>query len=122
MTRSENIVRRLPRSESVVPADVIDGKLDGTAVQSFAVQQRRARRREEWNEHIELAARLTKYLDPTTTFWTSLENKPPSLLSGIFQKKRGVRPGLPDVFVLHRGRAIFLELKSRSGIASEAQK
>ena len=32
---------------------------------------------------------LDKYLDPADTFWTSLENKPISRLSGIFQKKRG---------------------------------
>jgi hypothetical protein len=65
---------------------------------------------------------LDEYLDPADTFWTSLENKPISRLSGIFQKKRGVRSGLPDVLVVWRGRPIFVELKSRAGVASKAQK
>jgi hypothetical protein len=43
-------------------------------------------------------------------------------LSGIFQKRRGVRSGLPDVQVIWRGKPIFIELKSRAGVASKAQK
>jgi hypothetical protein len=58
---------------------------------------------------------LAKYLDPETTFWTSLENKPISRVSGFFQKQRGERSGLPDVLVLYRGKLIFIELKSRCG-------
>ena len=65
---------------------------------------------------------LTKYLDPTCTFWTSLENKPLSQLSGVFQKRRGVRSGLADVLVIYRGRPIFVELKSRAGVATKSQK
>jgi hypothetical protein len=59
-------------------------------------------------------------------FFTSLENKPLSMLSGLFQKRRGVRSGLPDVLVLVRRAGstlvIFIELKSRRGVASKAQK
>jgi hypothetical protein len=65
---------------------------------------------------------LDEHLDPADTFWTSLENKPLSRLSGIFQKQRGVRSGLPDVLVIYRGKPIFVELKSRAGVASKAQK
>jgi hypothetical protein len=65
---------------------------------------------------------LDEYLDPADTFWTSLENKPLSRLSGIFQKRRGVRSGLPDVQVIWRGKPIFVELKSRAGVASKVQK
>src|SRR5262249_26251546 len=65
---------------------------------------------------------LDEYLDPADTFWTSLENKPLSRLSGIFQKRRGVRSGLPDVQVIWRGKPIFVERKSRAGVASKAQK
>jgi hypothetical protein len=49
------------------------------------------------------------------------------MLSDIFEKQRGVRSGLPDVLVLHlvkrarRPIAIFVELKSRRGVASQAQ-
>jgi hypothetical protein len=44
------------------------------------------------------------------------------MISGIFQKRRGVRSGLPDVLVVFSGKPIFLELKSRRGLASKAQK
>jgi len=33
-----------------------------------------------------------------------------------------VRSGLPNVLALYRGKLIFIELKSRRGVASEAQK
>ena len=60
---------------------------------------------------------LVKYLDTKTTFRTSLENKAISRICGIFQKRRGVRSGLPDVQVLYRGKLIFIELLSRRGVA-----
>jgi hypothetical protein len=100
----------------------IDGMPPSAAAESFAVQQRRESRREEWQEQMKLSAMLDKYLNPACTFWTSLENKPISRISGIFQKKRGVRSGLPDVFVLHSGKPIFVELKSRAGVASKTQR
>jgi hypothetical protein len=59
---------------------------------------------------------------PATTFWTPLENKPSSRLNGVLQKKRGVRSGLPDTIVIFRQPPIFVEVKSRAGIASKAQK
>jgi hypothetical protein len=89
---------------------------------SLAVQRRRESQRQEWTEQTRLAEMLDECLDTTDTFWTSLENKPLSRLSGIFQKRRGVRSGLPDVLVIWRGKPIFVELKSRAGVASKAQK
>ena len=62
---------------------------ESAAVEMLAVRRRRESRREESTEHIKLAALLDKYLDPSCTFWTSLENKPLSMLSGLFQKRRG---------------------------------
>jgi hypothetical protein len=93
-----------------------------SASETFAVQQRRESRREEWREQMKLAAMLNKHLNLACTFWTSLENKPISRISGIFQKKRGVRSGITDVFVLYSGQPIFVELKSRAGVATKAQK
>jgi hypothetical protein len=92
------------------------------ASESLAVRSRRESRREEWTEHIKLAGLLDNYFDPSCTFWTSLENKPLSVISGIFHKRRGVRSGLPDVLVIFYGKPIFLELKSRRGVASKVQK
>jgi hypothetical protein len=40
------------------------------------VQRRRERRREEWSKRTKLAELLAERLDPDSTFWTSLENKP----------------------------------------------
>jgi VRR-NUC domain len=84
-------------------------------------------RREEFDEQTKLAGMLAKYLDPANTFWTSLENKPISQLSGIFRKRRGVRSGLPDVLIIFQQEpgkvfVLFVELKSRRGVASKAQK
>jgi hypothetical protein len=98
----------------------IDGVPPTAAAGSFAAQRRRESRRQEWTEQTKLAGMLDKYLDPADTFWTSLENKPISRLSGIFQKKRGVRSGLPDVLVISRGKPIFVEL-SRA-VASQVQR
>jgi hypothetical protein len=99
---------------------------ESAAIEMLAVRRRRESRREESTEQIKLAALLDKYLDPSCTFWTSLENKPLSMLSGLFQKRRGVRSGLPDVLVLFRRAGgtlvIFIELKSRRGRVSPVQK
>jgi hypothetical protein len=101
----------------------IAGMLERTA--TFAARQRRESRSEEWREHIRHTERPVRHLDPACTFWTSLENKPISAVTGMFQKMRGVRSGLPDVMVIHRCvadlAAIFVELKSRRGKASKAQ-
>jgi hypothetical protein len=50
------------------------------------VRRRRESRREEQDEHIKLAGLLARYLDPACTFSTSLENKPISAVSGMYQK------------------------------------
>src|SRR6516165_4830102 len=99
---------------------------ESAAVETLAVRRRRESRREEWNEHIKLAALLDEYLDPSCTFWTSLENKPRSMISGIFARRRKVRSGMPDVMLLHRHadstRVIFIELKSCRGRVTPVQK
>jgi Holliday junction resolvase-like predicted endonuclease len=93
----------------------------------LAVQRRRESRREEFAEQAKLATLLAEHLDPACTYWTALENKPLSRLSGFLQRRRGVKAGIPDVVVIFRqpsGSAliVFVELKSRRGVASEAQK
>jgi hypothetical protein len=89
---------------------------------SEAAKARRRYRREEWATQTTLARLLTRYLDPQTVFWTSLENKPSSRLNGLLQKRRGVRSGLPDTMVVYSRRAVFVELKSKAGVASKSQK
>jgi hypothetical protein len=96
-----------PYEGLVAAVSPIGGMPPSAAAESFAVRRRRESRREEWTEQTKLASMLAKYLDPACTFWTSLENKPISRISGIFQKKRGVRSGIADVFVLYSGRPIL---------------
>jgi hypothetical protein len=104
----------------------IDSMLRSVAPEPLAVQRRRESRREEAKEQTKLVKMLTRYLDPSCAFWTSLENKPISAVSGMLQKRRGVRSGLPDILVLFRQDTgtivIFIELKSRRGVASKVQK
>jgi VRR-NUC domain len=99
---------------------------DSGPIASLAVQRQRLSRREEFLAQVRLCAMLAEYLDPACTYWTSLENKPRSPMGGVFQRMRGCRPGLPDLVVIQQqpGRAIivFVELKSRRGLASKAQK
>ena len=38
------------------------------------------------------------------------------------RKKRGVKPGVPDVLVWYRGKSITIELKSRRGQCSRSQR
>ena len=75
-------------------------------------------RREEWREQVKLARLLDKWLDPACSFWTATDPVAASVTSGAMRKKRGVKPGCPDVLVWYRGKSITIELKSRRGHAS----
>jgi hypothetical protein len=66
---------------------------------------------------------LDRLLDPQRVFWTSLDNRPSSPLNGLLAKLRGVRSGLPDIMCIPSfERPVFVELKSRAGKATKAQK
>ena len=75
---------------------------EAAKVEPFAVQRRRQGRREEARIQTAFVALLAEYLDPACTFWTSIENKPRSPVSTIFQRARGVKSGLADVVVIQR--------------------
>jgi hypothetical protein len=79
-------------------------------------------RREEWREQVKLARLLDKWLDPACTFWTATDPVAASLTSGAMRKKRGVKPGVPDVLVWYPGGSITIELKSRHGQCSRSQR
>ena len=87
-----------------------------------AKRRRRKFRRQEFAGQVRLTELLTRYLDPSCTAWTSLENRPRSMVAGMLAKRRGVKSGVPDVLVIFRGLPVFLEQKSRAGIASKAQR
>jgi hypothetical protein len=100
--------------------------IDSGPIASLAAQRQRLSRREEFDAQVRLVAMLTEHLDPTCAYWTSLENKPRSPMSGVFQRMRGCRPGIPDLVVIQQQPGsvliVFVELKSRRGVASKAQK
>jgi hypothetical protein len=79
-------------------------------------------RREEWQEQKKLARLLDKWLDPACTFWTATDPVAPSAASGAIRKQRGVKPGVPDILVLYRGKLTTIELKSRHGKCSPPQR
>ena len=79
-------------------------------------------RREEWVTQTTLAEMLPRYIDPRTVFWTSIENRPRSWLSGLLQKRAGVRSGLADLMLISLPKVVFIEVKSRSGRRSRRQK
>jgi hypothetical protein len=80
-------------------------------------------RREEWQEQVKLATMLARHCDPATSWWTAHDTVAPSKKSGAMRKKRGVRAGLPDTQIVHRGKPpIFIEMKSSAGIASPSRK
>jgi hypothetical protein len=89
---------------------------------SIPPQRRRQARQWEWAEQTKLATRLTKMLDPACTFWTAIDNQPWSKAAGILRKRRGCRSGTCDLLILHKGKLIGLEMKSRIGRVSRAQK
>jgi hypothetical protein len=79
-------------------------------------------RREEWLEQVKLSHLLDRWLNPTCSFWTAIDPVAGSMTSGAMRKKRGVKPGVPDVLVWYRGRSITLELKSRYGRCNRSQR
>jgi hypothetical protein len=91
------------------------------AARSFAIAQRRKGRAEEWGTQTRVAQLLRRHLPPGV-FATTLENAPRNALSGLRAKQRGTRSGLPDLLIIWRGGIVFVEMKSRRGIASKAQR
>jgi hypothetical protein len=89
---------------------------------SLPAQRRREARQWEWAEQVALAEQLVELLDPDCVFWTSIDNQPWSKVAGIMRKRRGCRSGVPDLLVLCNGKLVGIELKSRMGRVSPAQK
>ena len=78
-------------------------------------------RRAEWTEQVRLAALLDRWL-PDDAYWTATDPVAGSATSGLMRKRRGVKPGVPDLVVWYRGRSITIELKSPHGQCNRAQR
>ena len=79
-------------------------------------------RRAEWREQVRLARLLDKWIDPSRCCWTATDPVAATVTSGAMRKKRGVKPGVPDVLVWYCGHSIAIELKSRSGKCTASQR
>jgi hypothetical protein len=90
---------------------------------SYAQRQRQRGQQYERHEQRHLAELLTQLIVPGTVFWTSVENRPRSAVSGLYQRLAGVRSGFPDVMFLRADHPpLFLEMKSLSGTLSKVQR
>jgi hypothetical protein len=78
-------------------------------------------RREEWLMQVKVARLFATWL-PADCFWTATDATTTSPTTGLMRKKRGCRAGLPDLLILFRGKLIAVELKSRGGRCSPAQR
>lgn len=59
---------------------------------------------------------------PEDAFLTSIDHaRKQSAEAGMFQKMRGIRAGIPDMVIVYRGVAHWLEIKTDKGTLSDAQ-
>lgn len=78
------------------------------------------RRNPEQQLQIAVAHYLTLVL-PSDCFWTAIGHGGGGKIRGAILKMMGVKPGVPDLMLVWRGQAIFIELKTPVGRLSPAQ-
>ncbi len=73
-----------------------------------------------------LQARCRMFLDaflPHSAWWSSIAHeRKQTPVQGAAQKARGVRPGLPDIFIFAPGYVLGVELKAGSNSATAVQR
>lgn len=77
--------------------------------------------RPEQATHRAVAQYLNAVL-PDTVFWTTFPSGGGGRVRGAQLKALGLKAGVPDVLILHRGRSYFIELKAVHGRLSDAQR
>ena len=78
-------------------------------------------------QHPEEALQRTvaAYLDlalPYGCWWTTIPAGGGGKVRGAHLKAMGYKPGTPDILVILRGQALWLELKSKTGRLTKSQK
>ena len=81
-----------------------------------------ARRRTEWLAQVELAVLLGRWLDDNCSFATAVDTVARSATAGKMRQLRGVRSGLPDNWVLYRGKLVTIEMKAPGGRCTPSQR
>lgn len=67
---------------------------------------------------------VAKYLDlalPADSWWTTIPLGGGGQVRGAFLKSMGAKKGTPDILVVYRGKAHWIELKAPRGRSSVAQ-
>lgn len=77
--------------------------------------------------HTQISDWLTAVLIPDTTYYTTIENSnqqggKAGRIKQAKNKRRGVKTGFPDILIIYRGRAFFLEVKRYGKAATPRQK
>jgi len=71
----------------------------------------------EWRDQRAYAAFLSKALPPEA-YWTSIDvGGSKSIRLGQLRKARGVKAGIPDVLIVHRGTTLWLECKAGTSLS-----
>lgn len=58
---------------------------------------------------------------PPSVFWTTFPAGGGGRIRGALLKRAGLRPGVPDVSLIHGGRSLWIELKTDRGRLSPEQ-
>ena len=76
--------------------------------------------RVEWLMQVEVARLFSIWL-PSDAFWSAIDATTTSPITGLMRRLRGCKAGLPDIWILYRGRLITIELKSKGGRCTASQ-
>jgi hypothetical protein len=71
-----------------------------------------------------LHRQVAKFLDAALcpeVFWTTIDHAGGGKVLGAQRKARGARKGIPDLLIVHKGHAYWIELKTAKGRVSKAQ-
>ena len=68
-------------------------------------------------------AKFLHHALPADAIYTGIEHAgKSSIIAGAIRKAKGIRRGLPDLLVWYRGRHFGIELKTATGVQSDAQR
>lgn len=62
------------------------------------------------------------HVSPHGVCWFSIDMANVADAVPAIRQARGIPAGVPDVLVLHQGRAFWIEMKSRDGVVSDPQR
>jgi hypothetical protein len=74
----------------------------------------------------QIQRKIKQYLDivlSADSFWTAINPIPSkSIIAAANSKAMGMKAGVPDILILHKGKTIWIEVKKEGGYLSRRQK